>query len=239
VTTVTATVLADWTVALATDSGLPGRWVRASFADADVTIAETANAVDRWPPLNVEVVYAWVDAAGSAEVSVTVTSDAPILSSAMGSGSRKVIVKDQPPLEFESRTYVHDVLYRPDPVVAVQPARYPSGTLVLWVRDRTERVALLSLLSSGDPLVLRSTCPEAVDDMTLQPLRWSDPLVADAAKRGPRLLQIEYQSISSAPTMYAAPPAWSWEDVEAAYASWADFEAAFASWHTAEQGPTP
>lgn len=237
--TATATVLADWTVALSTDSVKPGTWRRASFDSADVLIAATNQAVDKWPPLNLELVYVWTDEDGSAEASAMVAASQPILSSTMGSGSRAVVVKDQAPLEFEARTVLHDVLYRADPVAAVLPARYPGGTLVLLVRSRTERVALLSLLSSGDPLVLRSTCPDAVDDLTLQPQRWSDPLLNDDVKRGPRLLTIEYQAVSSAPTSYAAPPAWSWDDVEAAYGSWEELEAAYASWHLLEQGPTP
>jgi hypothetical protein len=236
--TATATVDNDFTVSLVTDDTGPGTWKRVTNTGTDRLVAQTPEASDRFVPLNVPVTYYWTGPGGVATTaSVTVTASVPVLSSTLGRGYVQVVVVSQPPLEWVAKSVVHEVIGRPDPVVAVAPARYPSGTLVLDAPDRRQRLAVLSLLAAGDPLILRATCPAAVDDMTFQPMRWRDPLVSEAFKGGGRRIEVEYQSVTSAPMQYVPNPPWTWADVEASYATWADVEAAYGSWYALLEGP--
>lgn len=237
--TATATVTGDWQVRLVTDDPGPGMWRRVAFTGLDVVIGSSPEAFDRWAPLNVPLVYTWTGVDLLETLPVTVVSDRPVLSSTLYAGSMQVTVVSQAPLTVQGRSVVHQVIGRPDPVVSVAPAGYPAGTLRLWMPDRATRLELHTMLRSGDPLILRATCPDAVDDLTLQPLSWSDPLVSEESKAGGRWLDVDFEAVSQTPGDWLAPPPWTWADAEAGFASWDAFEAAFASWADAEQGPVP
>jgi hypothetical protein len=193
---------------------------------------------DRWAPLNVPLSYYWVDADGVQQTdTVTVYADVPVLSSATGSGFMTVTVVSQPPLRWEARSQAHDVLYRPEPVVTIAPARYHSGTLRLHVPDLISRFSLRALLARGEPMILRTPCPGAVDDVTFLPLRWTEELVSASQPSGPRWMDIEYQAVMDNPFSYRPLPDWSWDMVNAMYASWNDLEESYQTWADLEQGP--
>jgi hypothetical protein len=234
----TATVNADWTVTLVTDDTGPGAWYRAYAGQPDLFIGSTTTAVDRWVPLGVPVTWFWKNGTDIQQtVPKTVDADGPVLSSALSSGAVQVVVVAQPPMRWEARSVAHDILYRPDPVVTVAPARYHSATLRLHVPDRTSRDSLRELLARGEPLVLRTTCRDAVDDTTFLPLRWTEELVSDSAKSGPRWLDVEYQAVMDNPSAYTPLPDWSWTDVPLAVPTWVEAVGMYERWADMEQGP--
>lgn len=237
--TATATITDDWQVLLSTDDTGPGLWTRVSYAATDVPIARTQQAHDRWAPLNTPLVYVWQPDAGAPQETdpVTVQADRPILSSTLYAGSLQVAVVSQAPLRSEAASVPHEVLGRPDRVVSVAPMRYPSGTLRLYAADARRRRNLRSLLRAGDPLILRGTCPDAVDDMTIIVTEVTEVLLSPDAPAGPRWIDLRFEAASDLPLDWEAPPAWTWADVEANYATWADVEEAFPSWADLESGP--
>jgi hypothetical protein len=203
---ITVTVLAQASVQLvaAGNSG-PVTWWRATGARVD-EVGTGNPLVDNGPPLNLPLTYYATDSAGTVVADpVTVTSAVPLLSSTLYGGVQPVVILSQPPLTWEGRSVWHPVIDRPDPLVSVWPASYPSGTLTLRMADSGVRRALLGLLEAGDPLLLRSTCPDAVDDMVMLPLRWSDPLVSDSNPTGPRRLVVEYQAVTRPTTWLPGP----------------------------------
>jgi hypothetical protein len=235
---VTATVTGEWSVALHTDSTKPGAWRRTRSGSPDQIVAETHDAEDRWAPLGAPVTYYWTDADGIQETAqVTVNPPGPVLSSALAPGFLVVTVVSQPPLQWEAQSRTHDILYRPDPVVTVAPARYHAATLRLYLPDAQTRREALDLLKRGEPLILRTLCTSAVDDVTMLPTSWSDPLVAESQRAGARWLDIDYQAVRDRPDSYLPLPAWKWVDFEAAHVSWTVAERAYPSWVEAEAGP--
>lgn len=236
--TATAVVSADdWTVHLTVQKPGPGKWFRAYAGNPDLEVAATPDAIDRWAPLGVPVSYYWVDSDGVQQPPpVTVDAPGPVLSSATGSGTVPVVVVTQPPLRWEARSVAHDVLYRPDPVVTVAPARYHSATLRLHCPEPVHRGNLRALLARGEPLILRAVCRDAVDDVTFLPLRWTEELVSASQPGGGRWVDVEYQAVMDNPSGYRPLPDWSWTALEAAYDSWSAVEAAYPSWADVEQG---
>lgn len=156
-------------------------------------------AVDGEVPLNTATVYVVTDSTGAQASSsaVTVTTTDPVLSDAFDPGSlvRPVIVS-QKPNTWEGRSVWWDVLGSREPFASVAPMRLRSGSLVLRTDGNVERAAMVALLTPGDPLVLRSTCPDAVDDVTFLVLTVDESLVIDDDLDGPTLWSLRYQAIS-------------------------------------------
>jgi hypothetical protein len=232
-------VAQDYTVRLSVDKPGPGKWYRAYAGEPDLEVASTPGAVDRWAPFGVPLSYFWVDSDGvqQAPAPVTVTSDRPVLSSATGSGYMTVTVVTQPPLRWEGRSVAHDVLYRPEPVVTVAPASYHTATMRFHVPGMMVRAELRSLLARGEPLILRTPCASAVDDVTFLPVRFTEELVSASRPGGDRWMDVEYRAVMDNPTAYRPLPDWSWDELEAAFDSWDAVEAAYATWDQVEAGP--
>jgi hypothetical protein len=237
--TATATVNGDYTVTLTTDDAGAGQWFRAYAGDPDLLLGTAHTVVDRWVPLGVPVSWYWSGAGGIQQTAPLTVDDSrgPVLTSAVGSGMLHVTVVSQPPLRWEARSVAHDILYRPDPVVTVAPARYHSATMRLHMPDLAHRVNLRTLLARGEPLILRATCRDAVDDVTFLPLRWTEALVSESRKSGARWVDIEYQAVMDDPSRYVPLPSWSWTSLEADYDTWEDVEASYPTWADVEQGP--
>jgi hypothetical protein len=234
----TATVNGDYTVTLTTDDTGAGTWYRAYSGNPDLPVGSTHTTVDRWVPLGVPVTWYWAGAGGVQQTEPVTVDDSrgPVLSSATGSGMLHVVVVSQPPLRWEARSVAHDILYRADPVVTVAPARYHSATLRLYLPDPLQRANVRTLLARGEPLILRTTCRDAVDDVTFLPTRWTEELVSASRKAGPRWLDVEYQAVMDNPSGYAPLPAWSWTALEAAVAEWDAVPETWATWADVEQG---
>lgn len=141
-------------------------------------------------------------------------------------------VVDQLPNVWEGRSVWFDVLDRRDPFVAVAPLRLRHGPLVLRVEGNPARLALMSLLATGSPLVFRSPCHDALDDVVLLPETVTESLVSDDDKEGPRLFTIDYQAVTRDLGPYVADPSWTWADLVAdpRDTSWAVLVAGFATW---------
>jgi hypothetical protein len=228
----------DYTVTLTTDDTGAGQWFRAYAGDPDLPLGSAQTIIDRWVPLGVPVSWYWAGGGGIQQTAPLTVDDSrgPVLTSAVGSGMLHVVVVSQPPLRWEARSVAHDILYRPDPVVTVAPARYHSATMRLHLPDTGQRANVRALLARGEPLILRTTCRDAVDDVTFLPLRWTEELVAESRKSGPRWVDIEYQAVMDDPSKYGPLPPWSWAALEAAVDSWEAVEASWATWADVEQG---
>lgn len=180
-------------------------------------------ALDGEAPLNTPVVYVVTDTAGHQAQSavVTVTSDAPVLSDATDPGRAiRTRVVSQKPNAWEARSVWWDVLGTREPFVSVAPMRLRNGPLVLRTESRGERSALLDLLATGNPLVLRSTCPDAVDDVVLLVESAAEDLVLTDAPAGPTHWTLTYQAVSRDLGPYAVDPGRSYATVAQSVASY-------------------
>ncbi len=230
----------------ANPAGLPAYRVRATYAL--VPGSPTARvAVDGAIPLNTATVYVVTDAVG-AQVSsgvVTAVSSTPILTvSSDPNSGLAVVVVDQPPNTWESRSVWWDILDSDAPFVSVAPSRPRAGELVLYAESLAERKIIVALFRTGYPLILRAVCPDAVDDVTFLPASLTDELVEPDDKTGPRLLRLSYQAVSAELGPYSTVPVRTYSDVVgegATYAAimvrYADYAALLAGDGTASLGP--
>lgn len=209
--TVTPTVdTALAAVRLVLDGGTPPYVVDASpVGRDDYRIRSTYSTVTGFPnrrvavdgevPLNTATVYVVTDSTGAQASSseVTVTATDPVLSDAFDPGAaiRPTIVS-QKPNTWEARSVWWDVLGAREPFASIAPMRLRSGTLVLRTDGTPARAAMVALLTPGDPLVLRSTCPGAVDDVTILVETVDEALVLEDDPEGPTLWSLRYQAIS-------------------------------------------
>lgn len=183
----------------------------------------TRLAVDGDVPLNTDVLYVATDATGAQAQSATVRVNhaGAVLSDATDPGrALDVVVVSQPPNSWEARSVWWDVLGASAPFASIAPMRFRSGDLVIREADRTARAALLDLLRTGNPFVLRASCGDAVDDLVGLPESLTEELVNVDAPSGPRNLRIAYQAISRELGPYAVDPGRTYAAVLAAYATY-------------------
>ena len=233
---ITATVEGGYKVRLeATSATGTVSWVR-RVRGQDKPVGDGVVVVDNTPPLNVDITYSATDDV-STEVApaVQVQSDSPILSSPIYGDAYQVTVLRQDPLEWEARSVAIPILGRVEPLVSIAPVAPPTGTLVILMSDNGQRLQLLEMLSRGDPLQLRSTCVDVVDDVTFLPTSWSDPRLEQDNPRSLRTLEIEFTATSSAPTAYPPAPARTYADA-LAVGTFADITATFESWFDLRNG---
>lgn len=156
------------------------------------------NTRDGDLPLNTDVQYDVRDGSG-ATVTAGVTriaSNDPILSSALDNQyALPVTVVSQKPNTWEGRTRWWDVLGRRDPFVSQAPLRLRGGDLLLST-DPAGRRPVLDLLSSGAPLLLRSTRPDAVDDVFMAVETVREELHNADAPVGHSVFALTYQAVS-------------------------------------------
>jgi hypothetical protein len=221
-----------WSVRL-TASGATGEvlWVR-DEAGWQTIIGTGLDVVDRYAPLNTLLYYiAQDDTANVVGGPITISSDYPVLASSMYGTSRQVTVVAQQPNSWRARSVWHPVLDRADgPVVSIFEAEWREGTMVLGLADRDERRDLIGILMRGDPLILRATCPDRVDDLTILPLAWSDPYITDGRLDSGQRLEVTYQSVTPEPPAYIPPPEWTYGDVLAAHATYSEVLATYATY---------
>ncbi len=201
-------------------------WYR-RYAGADTLIGTGAVLWDYSVPLNLPHEYRATDDTGAAAVGpVTVASDRPVLGSTTSAFAFPVTVRETHPLRAEGQSVWHPVLGRSDPYVTIHPALYPSGTLVVHAPTAQDRQRVWELLERGEPLLLRSTCPERVPTMNILMLSWEWE-----SWRSP-WLSIEFQQVTESPGLLAPPPdrtyqslldeALTYEDLLAAYPTYRD-----------------
>lgn len=196
-----------------TASGAVGTidWWRDEGGAADVFLGNGASVLDRSVPLNIPVTYyATDDSTLAVAPPVTMAADYPILASTTRSAAMRVTVISFRPYSGEGRSVWHPILGRNDPYVTIHPALYPAGDLVLRCETNTDRTNVIALLSHGDPLLLRTTCPPRLDTMTFLMIRWSDPFPDDTRREGPTHLRVQYQRVTDVPPAWEPSPDWTY-----------------------------
>jgi hypothetical protein len=221
-----------WSVRL-TASGATGgvQWVR-DEAGRETVIGTGLDVVDRYAPLNTLLYYiATDDTATAVSAPITISSEYPVLASSMYGTSRQVTVVAQQPNSWRARSVWHPVLDRADgPVVSIFEAEWREGSMVLGLADRDERHDLIGMMMRGDPLILRTTCPDRVDDLTILPLEWSDPYITNGRFDSGQRLDVRYQSVTPEPPAYVPPPEWTYSEVLAAHATYSEVLATYATY---------
>jgi hypothetical protein len=156
-------------------------------------------ALDGDVPLNTPTQWVVTDRTGATAQTtvVEVSSTVSVLADALDPDrSVAVTVVSQPPHEWAARSVWWDVLGQREPFASIAPMRLRAGELVLRVEGSAQRRALMDVMVGGSPLVLRSACPDAVDDLVLLPESVRESLVLDDAPTGPRHVAIQYQTVS-------------------------------------------
>jgi hypothetical protein len=204
-------------------TGTPTWW--RDQAGRATLIGDGADIVDRGIPLNTEVTYFAVDDTDTEVTApITVASSHPVLSSSMYGTALQVTVTGQAPNRWNGRSVWHPVIDRSEgPVVSIFTAEWRNGTVTLDLPDRATRSALLHMLMQGDPLILRATCPDRVDDLTILPVSWSDPWTVEGQWDSGQRLIIEYQAVSPEPPAWSPPPTWTYQDALNAHASYTEW----------------
>lgn len=196
---------------------------------------------DEQAPFGVPITYTVTGSVTPGVVSETIDGldvTGSVLSSTVRPGAAlPVRVNEDRPQEWEARSVWHDVIDRRDPLVTVSPMRYRSGEWLFAVVGASERATLLALLTTGEPMLLRSSCPERVDDVIALPLSMSmDPVMAGAPE-GTRILRITYQAVTRPLAPYAGTEGWTYGQLDAGTASYAIVLDDFATYTALYAGP--
>lgn len=242
--TATAAPSADGTYVILTASGGVAPYVWTAYptgldaypVPASDAYPDGGTTFDGLLPFGRSVLYQVRDATSVIDDTPPITLPAPersVLSDALDpTRNLPVTVNDQLPNEWEARSVWFDVIDRRDPFVAVAPLRLRSGPLSIRTETTDERLALLALLAPGTPLILRSPCGDAIDDVVILPGRVREELVLLENKTGPRTFTIEYQAVTRELGPYVSDPLWSWSLLvaDSRNPSWSVVESSFASW---------
>lgn len=242
--TATAAPSADGTYVILTASGGVAPYVWTAYpagldaypVPASDAYPDGGTTFDGLLPFGRSVLYQVRDATSVIDDTPPITLPAPersVLSDALDpTRNLPVTVNDQLPNEWEARSVWFDVLDRRDPFVAVAPLRLRSGILSLRIETSADRLALLALLAPGTPLVLRSPCHDAIDDVVILPARVREQLANSDSKTGPRTFDVEYQAVTRELGPYVSDPDWTWSLLVADVRnpSWSVVAASFESW---------
>jgi hypothetical protein len=194
--------------------------------------------VDYEVPLRTRVYYSVVDAADNvgAVVLDEVAVDGCVLSSTFTpTNSTTVRVVEDAPHSLEARSAWYDVIGRRDPLVSVDVMRYRSGSLSLYVRGNAQRSAVLSLFYPGDPLLLRTSLPERVDDMIFLPLNVDEDPAVD--NTGGRVFSIDYQAVTRPIGPHPGSTVWTYTALASFVAAYVDVLSAFPTYAALVLGP--
>lgn len=212
----------------ASPTGLDDYELRGPFAVAGSAV----SAVDPELPFGRATVYTVTDATGAQASSapITLTHAVCVLSDATDpSIFTDVAVVSFLPGEWEARSRWWDVLGRTAPFVTYSPMSNRSGDLVLRTESQAERFALLSLFTSGVPVILRSPTAR-IDDATLILERFSDELVIEGHHDGPHLLRARVKQVSRNIGPVNGDPARTWQTVKDSHLTWAAVLSAYPTW---------
>jgi hypothetical protein len=232
----------DYVVTAEPGGGRAPYTVRSTFAgmpgDGSARIA-----VDGGVPLNVPTTYRATDRDGRQawSSSVLVPSSSSVLSDALDpSRVLDVAVVSQPPNSYAARSVWWDVLGGVAPFASLAPMRLRAGDLVLYTATPATRYALRTLLLTGNPLVLRTACPDAVDDVTMLVSEGVESLALDDAPAGGRLWTLTYQALSAEQLgPYVLDPARTYAQLPLEHDTYAATLAAFATYAALRTGTAP
>jgi hypothetical protein len=187
----------------------------------------TLSVVDHEAPFGT-LTYA-TSPAGADAVTTSLDVDRPWLTSpASPFLSLPVDVVDDTQHEYPPRSYLFDVIDRADPVYTWYRRSTRAGELSIGYETLQQRTRVLSLLSTGIPVLLRTPlgCPYeggyyAVGDVRVEPL-------LPGSRKG--VIVLPYVLVVAPPGQPSATPGWAWVNVVDRFASWADVPPAFATW---------
>jgi hypothetical protein len=108
--------------------------------------------------------------------------------------------------------------------------------LTLRAANRAERATIIDMFGTGNPLLIRSVCPGAVDDVFMLPNAVNEDLVSDDAPAGPSHFLIEYQAITAELGPTNADPARTWLTLLADSATWQDVSDDYPTWQAVLAG---
>ena len=204
----------------------------------DRAVGTGGVVIDRAAPLNRPLTYFATDDEGSAIADpITISTARSHLGSTLSSDSHPVTVVSWRPLEGEGRTVWHPILGRPDPFVTIHPAQYPAGLLRLLLADAGERERLLRLLQPGDPLLLRTACPERAPTMTFVMTAWSDPFLGDGRRDGRAYLDVSFQQVTESVGLQPPPADRNYATLPLEAADYAALKALHATYLAVMDGP--
>lgn len=195
--------------------------------------------IDGSIPLGVPTQYVITDATGVQVTSAPVTADSatPILSDATDPGrAMPVLVVSQKPNQWQARSVWWDILGASAPFASVAPLRFRAGALALRIVGNVERSSLLALLRTGNPLVFRGTCEDAVDDVILLVETVDESLVLDDAPAGATVWALTYQAISRELGPYAVDAGRSYATVKATFPTYDAVKATYATYDALRAG---
>ena len=168
-------------------------------------IGDGAVLMDRRGRLNQELTYFAVDDVETKSATATIPADLPVLSSTATSVAWEVEVIRWRPLRGYGLSTAHFVLGRSDPFVTIHPAAFPEGQLQLLARTPTQRERIVDLIRPGDPLHIRTTCPERLATFEFIVRSWADPFLSDEARDGYATVDIDYQAVQEVLATQPAP----------------------------------
>jgi hypothetical protein len=140
-------------------------------------------------------------------------------------------IEDDDEWTLPGRTYVFDVIGRAEPVYTWYRRSTRNGVLTLDYANVGERAAIIEVLATGAPLLIRYPAG--------YPQFPSAYLGAGEARVIPRgvgshegSIEVSYVVVAAPPSSVSSPASanWTWDDVPSQAASWAALVAAFPSW---------
>lgn len=156
-----------------------------------------------------------------------------------GTGLPVRVIEDRPQ-DWETRSAWFDVIDRRDPLVTITPMRYRAGEWILALNGAAARAQLINVLTTGEPVMLRSSCPEQIDDVICLPLSFSiDPVIA-SAPQGTRTARVSYQAVTRPIAPFGGTSDWTYAALAARPATtYASVLAEFATYSALFAGPVP
>lgn len=200
--------------------------------------ADPALVRDHEPPFGVPIRYTVTTDTETATYLLADGVDARgcVLSSTMRPASAlPVVLLADRPHEWETRSAWFDVIGRRDPLVSVDGMRYRAGDWQLYARGTDARAQLIALLSTGEPLLLRASAPELVDDAIALPMRVTEEPHVDES--GGRVFTVRYQAVTRTLGPYVGLGDWTYADVPLAAATYSILLDRFATYGELYAGP--
>jgi hypothetical protein len=238
---ITVTVISAWSVRLdATATNGTPTWTR-TVSGLDDNLGAGANIIDRTAPLNTPILYSATDLDGTVVAAETVTlrSDKPVLSNPITGEAITTTVVAMSPLRWEGRSVAHRLVSSNRPRVSVAPMIWPEGDLTLYTANRDELNGVRSMMQPGEPLRMRSECPDTIQDLTMLVIDAEEQYFAPDVPTAARSIRIRFQTVDSEPTLYPPIPSWTYGDSTAADATYADSAASYPGYAALTAGPLP
>jgi len=142
----------------------------------------------------------------------------------------RIWVESYPSLSREARVGTFDVLGSAERVALTAVRGLPKGQLTLVTMTDTERVAMLQLLASGEPLVFLTPLNHGVGRQYLVVFNAVENRVTNYALEEARRWTLEVEEIGYPAGQTAQWRFQTWDDVKADNTDWDDLAASYLTW---------